>query len=866
MRRRLSATLLAIIGLGVPLLVALMTRRSPDDGIAGGTHASSRPQPIASDPPADLLRGPRASLGDPSGPGRTSVEDGTRHVLEPHPTGIFAAIGRFDYRFRRVLPVLGLALVIGLNVWAARGGGKLIQGGWFIPGSQEQQEASLIAERFGQQPTTMLIVYRDPDGNAGSDAFQAKIKASLVDVLRDPVANGLTTYADTRSPQLLSRDGTEALAVVNLTKPIEDSVEDAGRLAGKVHPPQGVPAQITGIPQVYHEFNAKIEHDLVQAETISLPIALIILLAVFGTLVAAGLPLLMAGLALPTTFAVISILANVTEMSVFVTNLASMIGLALAIDYSLFMVSRFREELRHHSVEIAIERMMGSVGRAVAVSGIAVAVGLSSLTVFEAAALRSMGYAGIITVVSTLLFGLTVLPAMLAMLGPRVNRLRVPLPRRLRLIEDDTAAADRRQGHGVWAWIAARVMRRPLLIAGPVLALLLLAGVPFLSLQLSTGSNITDLPDTPARTGFITLAADFPGGQSDPIDVAVTWTGADLQGGLDTQRQEALQAYVGRLGALQGVTEVQSALTPPPGAAAADYDALLAIPASQRPPQAAALATYVKSWIGGDTTRLRVFTSLVPDSSEGRDLVARVRAAPGPDGAQVLTGGLPSRSADFMTSFSSSVPVAVLIVVLVTAGVLFLTFGSVFLPVKAVLMSLISISASFGALVWIFQEGHLSGPLGFEPSGAIGAWLPVIMFAILFGLSMDYEVLLLSRIRERYLATGNNTQAVAEGIGLTGGIITGAALIMVAVFASFGLSSITFIKALGIIQALAVLIDATLVRGLLVPAFMRVMGRVNWWAPRWVQRAVSRLGLYEDAGRVQPTLAPGAVPAGATAP
>ncbi len=457
MRRRLSATILAIVGLGVPVLVAFMTRRTDDDGIV----------PAGAPRMAEPLSGSQARAGAPA------VSSGP--VLEPHPTGLFAAIGRFDYRYRRILPVLGLALVIGLNVWAVAGGGKLIQGGWFIPGSEEQREATLIAQRFGQQPTTMLVVYRDPDGNAGSDAFQAKVKASLVDVLKDPVADGLVTYADTRSPQLLSRDGTEALAIIKLTKPIEDSVEDAGRLAGKVHAPPGVPTQITGIPQVYKEFNAKIEHDLVQAETISLPIALLILVAVFGTLVAAGLPLLMAALALPSTFAVITILANVTDMSVFVTNLASMIGLALAIDYSLFMVSRFREELRHHSVEIAIERMMGSVGRAVAISGVAVAIGLSSLTVFEASALRSMGYAGVITVVSTLIFGLTVLPAMLAMLGPRVNRFRVPLPRRLRLIEDDTAAADRRQGHGLWAWIAARVMRRPLLIAGPILAVLLSA-------------------------------------------------------------------------------------------------------------------------------------------------------------------------------------------------------------------------------------------------------------------------------------------------------------------------------------------------------------------------------------------------------
>ncbi len=611
--------------------------------------------------------------------------------------------------------------------------------------------------------------------------------------------------------------------------------------------PAGVEVQVTGVPQLYHEFNQKIEQDLVMAETISLPIALLILLAVFGTLVAAGLPLLIAALAMPTVFAVIGLLASVMEMSIFVNNLATMIGLALAIDYSLFMVSRFREELRHHSVEIAIERMMGSVGKAVAVSGVAVAVGLSSLAVFDAAALRSMGIAGVITVASTLLYGLTVLPALLAILGPRVNRLRVPLPSFLRLHEDDVVAADRRQGHGVWAWIAARVMRHPLRIAGPVLALLLIAGIPFFQIQLSTGQNIEDLPPTPARIGFETLLNDFPGSDNDPITAVVTWDGTNLDDGISPERQDALAAYVDEVGALNGVTDVESILDPPPGMSETDYRALLAIPPDQRPEQVrAALDTYTADWIAEDTAKVRVFATQLPDSSEGRALVGEIRAVPSPDGAQVLTGGLPSRSADFMSSFSASIPWAIAIVMLVTALVLFLTFGSVLLPIKAVLMSLISISASFGALVFVFQQGHLESLLGFNASGALGAWLPVIMFAILFGLSMDYEVLLLSRIRERYLAHGDNTRAVAEGIGLTGGIITGAALIMVAVFAAFALSSITFIKALGFTMALAVLIDATLVRGILVPAFMRVMGSLNWWAPRWMQHGVAKLGLYEE--------------------
>ncbi|MDP9244016.1 MAG: MMPL family transporter, partial [Chloroflexota bacterium] len=454
----------------------------------------------------------------------------TGHVRELHPTGIFAAVGRFDYRFRRWLPIVGLAIVIGFNAWAAVSGGTLIQGGWVIDGSEEQRAAALIADRFGSEATTMLVVYHDPDGNAASPDFQATVKASLARVAEDSAVTKVQTYADTGAPALLSTDGTMTMAAVFLDKGVEEAVNDAGRLADEVDHPAGVQMWITGIPQVYHEFNAKIERDLFQAEAISLPIALLILLAVFGTLVGAALPLVIAGLAMPTAFAAISLLANVTEMSIFVTNIATMIGLALAIDYSLFMVSRFREELRHHDVEIALERMMGSVGKAVAVSGIAVAVGLSSLVVFNAAALRSMGLGGIITVLSTLVFGLTVLPALLALLGPRVNRLRVPLPRFLRLIEDDTEAADRRQGHGVWAWIAARVMRRPLVVAIPVLAILLLAGSPFLGIQLSTGQNLADLPPVPSRIGFEVIEKEFPGGESDPIAVAMTWPGQDFGG------------------------------------------------------------------------------------------------------------------------------------------------------------------------------------------------------------------------------------------------------------------------------------------------------------------------------------------------
>ena len=803
------------------------------------------------------IRGIREPLDPP--PGLPEPPD-SRPAVAPEPTlpspiddrvahnGIFAALGRFTYRNRRWLPVVGIALVVGLNVWAATAGGTLSQGGWQIDGSDAARAEALVADRFGEQATSLIVIFTDPDGDAASADFQATVQDAVAPLEGEAIVGEILTYSDVGDPSFVSRDGTKTFALIRLTEQVEAAVDDSEHLASLVDAPDGVETIVTGIPIVQHEFNVAIEEDLFRAEIISLPIAMLILLAVFGTVVGAILPVIVAAMALPSAMAAISLLAGVTEMSIFVTNVATMIGLALSIDYSLFTVSRFREELRHRSVEDAVEHTMATVGKAVAVSGIAVAIGLSSLIVFESAAMRSMGIGGVATVLSTLIFGLTILPALLGMLGHRVNRLRVPLPSRLRLIEDDPAAAEARQGHGYWATIARQVMRHPVAIATPFLLVLILAGLPFFAIQLSTGGNLDDLPDSPSVTGFRVLEDEFPGGGTDPIEVAVRYDEPiATDGALDPAWVAALEEYEGDLASVEHVTEITSVLDPPAGMDATVYRQLISLPESQRPAEAAGLAAWIDQWVADDVTRVDVFSSALPDSSDGRALVDEIRATPAPDGATVLTGGLSSRSHDFMASFTASVPWAVAIVVGVTAIVLFLTFGSVFLPIKAVLMSLLSITASFGALVWIFQEGNLSGLLNFDATGTVIASTPILMFAILFGLSMDYEVLLLSRIRERYLATGDNTRAVAEGIGVTGGIITGAALIMVAVFGAFALSSVMVIKSLGFAMALAVLIDATIVRGILVPAFMRVMGNLNWWAPRWMQRGVARLGLYEGA-------------------
>ena len=818
MRRPLIAGALAAI-----VAAALLTLRG---------RGSEPPPSVAPPPPEAPTVLPGAAL-----------DDRLAH------NGLFAGLGRATYRWRRWLPFLGLAIVIGLNAWAAVAGGRLSQGGWQIAGSEAARGEALLADRFGEQASSMIVIFTDPDGDAASPAFQETVAEAVAPLADEPIVDEILTYADVNDATFVSKGGEKTFALVRLTEEMEDAVDDVEHLAGLIDAPDGVETVVTGIPVVQHEFNDAVEQDLVRAELISLPIAMIILLAVFGTVVGAALPLIIAGMALPTSIAIIGLLAKVTEMSIFVTNVTTMIGLALSIDYALFMVSRFREELRHRSVADAVERTMATVGKAVAISGAAVAIGLGSLTVFESPALRSMGYGGIVTVLSTLVFGLTVLPSLLGMLGPRVNRLRVPMPSSLRLIEEDPVAADARQGHGVWSRIARRVMRRPLLIATPVLLVLVLAGLPFFGIQLSTGGNLDDLPPSESVTGFEILADEFPSGETDPVEIAVRADAPLLvDGAIESSVLDDLEAYVEDLAALDGATEVTSVLDAPPGMDEATYRQLITLPEAERPAEVGFLGDWLERTVAGDVTRVDVFTTVLPDSREGRELVDAIRAVPEPDLAdETLTAGLSSRSRDFMASFAGSVPGAVAIVVAVTGAVLFLTFGSIFLPLKAVLMSLLSITASFGALVWIFQQGNLSGVLDFDPSGTIIASTPILMFAILFGLSMDYEVLLLSRIRERYLVTGDNTRAVEEGIGITGGIITGAALIMVAVFGAFALSSVVLIKALGFSMALAVLIDATVVRGVLVPAFMRVMGAVNWWAPRPVQRVVARLGLYEGA-------------------
>ncbi|MGH7611062.1 MAG: MMPL family transporter, partial [Candidatus Dormibacteria bacterium] len=415
---------------------------------------------------------------------------------------MFARIGDFAHRHRRSIPVGALLTMAALLVISGPLGGQFSSGGFSVPGSQSQRAADLLSRYFGSSTTQLLLVFHSPQADAASAPVQAKVRATFARLRRDPVVASVLDYTSTGERIFIGDRGHDTFAVINLKIGESQATNTLPHLRSLITPPAGLGVYLTGSAPIDALYNSALESELQHAELIALPISLALLLLVFGSALAALLPLVIAGLAVPTALAVIQILAAHFSMSIFVTNVATIIGLGLAIDYSLFFVKRFREELPRRGTAEAVRVATASAGKAVAVSGTAVAVGLSSLTLFPASALRSMGVGGVIVVACTLLFALTALPALLALLGPKVDRLSV----RRRRPRPATSAAP----GGFWAWMARTVMRHPVAIAVPTAALLLLVGTPFLHLRLSTGSDVAEIPPGAARTGFALLNDKFP--------------------------------------------------------------------------------------------------------------------------------------------------------------------------------------------------------------------------------------------------------------------------------------------------------------------------------------------------------------------
>src|SRR5215469_16949994 len=716
---------------------------------------------------------------------------------------MFESWGRFVFRRRRLVLLVALLVIAAGAAWGT-GVFRALQssGGFTPPTSESQQEASIATRAFGRDSADVVVLYTGHDHlTVSSAAYRAAVTNSLARLPASRVA-AVRTYWSTGNPSFVSPDGRVTYAAIELAGSSDSARTTNYDAIKNDFSVPGLGVGVAGQIPTETAINKEVTSDIGRAEGISLPVLLILLTVIFGSVVAASLPVAIGGIGIISSFAVLRLLTLATPVSIYSINITTILGLGLAIDYGLFMVGRFREELRRQpSVEDAVARTVATAGRTVAVSGVTVAAALASLLLFQVTFLRSMGYGGVATVLVDMVAALTVMPALL---GRRVNALRV------RRAVATTRAAE---ASGGWYRLAGAVMRRPAAFAAVIVIVLLALGSPFL--RISWGS--VDARDLPAaaqpRVVSEQLARDFPGNVTSPIEAVVTFPAPVAS---SSAEQHELAAYAGRLGQVQGVTGAQ--------------------------------VTGVRGGIG------RIDLRYGPDtqSAQARQVVQQVRDVAPPAGARAYIGGQTAGVVDELASLSATVPWMALVMAAATFVLLFLAFGSVVLPLKAIVMNLLSLSATFGVVVWIFQQGHLSGLLQFTPTGTIDPTMPILMLAIIFGLSTNYEVFLLSRIRERYDQTGDNADAVATGLQRTGGVITSAALLLVIVIGAFSSSGITFIKLLGVGMIVALVVDASIVRVMLVPATMRLLGRANWWAPRPLRRLYARYGIREGDSLVAP--------------
>jgi RND superfamily putative drug exporter len=695
---------------------------------------------------------------------------------------MLARLARFSLRHRRLVAVAWVVvfvagIVLGSGVFERRDPDV----GDVAGTESARAEARLDALDPGGESIAAVadgIDPRDPAAAASLRVTAERLRAIPgVAEVADPVT--------TEVPELVAADGRAVLVAVELAPGLgedrfEEAVEAAAAELRRLDAPRVL---VGGGPLQDWEFEDQVGADLARAELLSMPVVLVLLLVIFGGIVAAGLPVLVALVGVAGTLLALLGISSVTEVSVYSVNVVTMLGLGLAVDYALLLVSRFREERATRDLPAAVEAAAATAGRTVVFSGLTVAASLAGLLVFADPFLRSMAYGGGAVVLIDMLATITLLPALLGMWGHRVRPTR----------------AGRDTGTGLFASVSRLVQRRALLIVVAVAVPLAVAATPFLHARYQQ-PDAGFLPDgAESRELVETLQARFdPAVWVEPV-VVVADAGTD---------QAGLAAFAGRLAGLEGVRAV----------------------AEPRP-------------LAGGVQVLEVLPEGSGTDAAASRLVGAVRSVPAPFGFQV-TGDAASLT-DYQATIRDRLPLAAALVVLATFVLLFLFTGSVVVPVKAIVMNVLSLGATFGALVWVFQDGHLAGLLGAEGSGALDPTVPVLTFAIAFGLSMDYEVFLLSRIKEAWDETGDNDQAVALGLQRSGRIVTSAALLLVVVYAGFMAAGMLTIKQIGLGTVLAVLLDATVVRMLLVPATMKLMGRWNWWAPAPLRRLHRRVGLAE---------------------
>ena len=749
----------------------------------------------------------------------------------------FERLGAFVHAHAKLVIGAWVLIVLCALPFAPQAPGALQAGGFDLPTLESARSRAALESELGAPPSALVLAISSSTLTPGTVEFETAAQRAVAGVASAPHVVGSRSHLI--APTQVNVEKKIVYDVILLDLKPDDSPAALEGIQAALVEVDGIKVALAGGPSFYADIQIVSETDLQRSELISLPLAAIVLLLVFGSAVAAGLPLAVGGATVLVALAAIFGVAQATRMSIFVLNLTTLLGLGLGVDYSLLLVSRFREELgRGAKLGDAVQRTVATAGRAVFFSGVTVMLGLAGLALFDFAILRSIGIAGAITVAIAVASSVTLMPAILSILGPRVNRLAI---RRL--------GSGKVNERGPWARLARAVMRRPVAVALPTLALLIALGTPWLGVRFNAPDG-SILPErVPSRQALDALTDAFGEGSFSPMTAAVRTDGPVTS----AANIKLLYDWVQALQADSRVARVDSIVSIDPRLTLTQYQLLYSSSSfdSAAPPDRYA-AQILSFTTAGDLTTVSITPTNGPNRPESRALVGELRAAhPGtigagtpstitpPAGLNALIGGGAAEIVDVVDTISGEFPRTAAVVILATLIILAVLLRSIVLPIKAVVMNTLSILASFGALVWIFQDGNLSALLGFAPLGFVETTIPVILFCVLFGLSMDYEVFLLTRMREIYDRTGDNAAAVAGGLERSGRIITSAALIVVVVAGSFVFAEIVLIKALGVGVAIAVALDATIVRALLVPATMRLFGKWNWWAPRWMERLLS---------------------------
>ncbi|TQM81985.1 RND superfamily putative drug exporter [Saccharothrix saharensis] len=688
---------------------------------------------------------------------------------------MFAKWGSLAYRRRWVVLIATAALAVVGGIWGLGVFDRLSQGGYEAPTSEAARANEVAQDAFGRQGGDVLAVYDTTD-----PAKLQRIAAELADLPTDAVLKV--------QPPFPSPESGKSLVVVTLRSGDSNTqLKQYEQIAGELVV-DGLDPQVGGLVPTQKAISDMSASDLTKAEAVSLPIVLILLIIIFGGLVAASLPVLVGGLAIAGSLGVLHAVSLVADVNSFAVNVASLLGLGMAIDYGLFMVGRFREELAAgRDTPDAVRRTVMSAGRTVLFSATLLVIALAGLLLFPHGFLKSLSYGGMSAVAIAAVVSLTLLPALLAVLGHRVDKLAVPWRKK------------KEPSEGGWRRLAGRVMKRPVLFALPIVLVLLALGSPFLGVKFGEVTEKVLPEGNPARVAAETVNRDFAALSNSGFKVVITGDPSPAD----------VQAFVGEVAAVPGVGEAQVAAEPANGVwlvnAGLDQDAL---------------------------------------SDESKQALRDVRALAGP-GDEVLVGGTTAMVSDSLDAIGDKLPLMVVLLVGATFVLMFLAFGSVLLPIKAVVMSALSLSATFGVLVWVFQDGHGASLLGVTPA-PLESGIVVLMAAVVFGLSTDYEVFLLSRMVEARGRGASTEEAVTAGLAKTGRVITAAALLLIVVTGAFAFSQITMMRFVGVGMILALALDATVVRMLLVPAVMKLLGDAAWWAPGPLRRIQERMAIHEE--------------------